>query len=166
MLMFAITAGLCQCGGAASAGSQVFERRGARNQGFSIEKPGRQTARRFYCCMASPASSHMFRDLMPKLADRYRVIAPDYPGYGHSDAPSAAQFNYTFERLTDVVESLTEKLGPACYSLYMQDFGGPVGFRLATRHPERVRALIVQNAVAHAEGRLCPGKGVLGESQR
>lgn len=85
---------------------------------------------------------------MPKLADRYRVIAPDYPGYGHSDAPSAAQFNYTFERLTDVVESLTEKLGLARYSLYMQDFGGPVGFRLA----KRVQALIVQNAVAHAEG--------------
>jgi pimeloyl-ACP methyl ester carboxylesterase len=67
-----------------------------------------------------PASAHMFGDLMPKLADRYRVIAPDYPGYGHSDAPSAAQFNYPFERLTDVVESLTEKLGLARYSLYMQ----------------------------------------------
>ena len=101
-----------------------------------------------------PASSHMFRDLMPRLADRYRVIAPDYPGYGRSDAPSAVQFNYTFERLTDVVESLTEKLGVARYSLYMQHFGGPVGFRLATRHPERVQALVVQNSVAHGEGCL------------
>lgn len=99
-----------------------------------------------------PASSHMFRDLLPKLADRYRVIAPDYPGYGHSEAPSATRFNYTFERLTDVMERLTEKLGLARYTLYVQDFGGPVGFRLATRHPERVQALIVQNAVAHDEG--------------
>lgn len=99
-----------------------------------------------------PASSHMFRDLMPRLADRYRVIAPDYPGYGHSDAPSVAQFAYSFERLTDIIEGLTEKLGLKRYSLYIQDFGGPVGLRLATRHPERVQALIVQNAVAHAEG--------------
>ena len=99
-----------------------------------------------------PASSHMFRDLMPRLADRYRVIAPDYPGSGHSDAPSVAQFSYTFERLTDVVEGLSQKLRLGRYVLYLQDFGGPVGFRLATRHPERVQALIIQNAVAHAEG--------------
>jgi pimeloyl-ACP methyl ester carboxylesterase len=99
-----------------------------------------------------PASSHMFRDLMPQLADRYRLIAPDYPGYGHSDAPPAGRFSYTFKRLTDIVEGLTEKLGLSSYTLYMQDFGGPVGFRLATRHPERVQALIVQNAVAHEAG--------------
>jgi pimeloyl-ACP methyl ester carboxylesterase len=99
-----------------------------------------------------PTSSHMFRDLMPKLAGEFRVVAPDYPGYGFSDAPPVGQFNYTFERLTDVMERFAEKLGLARYTLYMQDFGGPVGFRLATRHPERVDALIVQNAVAHAEG--------------
>ena len=99
-----------------------------------------------------PASSHMFRDLMPALADRYRLIAPDYPGYGHSEAPAASRFDYTFERLADVIQGLTENLGIARYSLYMQDFGGPVGFRLATRHPERVQALILQNAVAHEEG--------------
>jgi pimeloyl-ACP methyl ester carboxylesterase len=99
-----------------------------------------------------PTSSHMFRDLLPKLADGYRVVAPDYPGYGFSDAPPIEQFSYTFERLTDVIERFTEKLGLSRYSLYLQDFGGPVGFRLAARHPERVEALIVQNAVAHAEG--------------
>ena len=99
-----------------------------------------------------PTSSHMFRDLMPKLADRWRVVAPDYPGYGFSDAPPAAEFGYTFERLTDVIERFTDKLGLRQYSLYMQDFGGPVGFRLAMRRPGRVQALIVQNAVAHAEG--------------
>ncbi len=99
-----------------------------------------------------PTSSHMFRDLIPQLAGEYRVVAPDYPGYGFSEAPPVGQFNYTFERLTDVVERFTEKIGLARYSLYMQDFGGPVGFRLAARRPERVEALIVQNAVAHAEG--------------
>jgi pimeloyl-ACP methyl ester carboxylesterase len=99
-----------------------------------------------------PASSHMFRELMPKLATEYRVIAPDYPGYGFSDAPSVEEFRYSFDRLTDVIEGFTEKLGLSRYSLYMQDFGGPVGFRLAVRHPERVQALIIQNAVAHSEG--------------
>jgi pimeloyl-ACP methyl ester carboxylesterase len=99
-----------------------------------------------------PTSSHMFRDLIPALADRFHVVAPDYPGYGYSDAPSVEQFDYTFDRLADVVQRFTEKLGLVRYSLYMQDFGGPVGFRLATRHPERVNALIIQNAVAHVEG--------------
>jgi pimeloyl-ACP methyl ester carboxylesterase len=99
-----------------------------------------------------PTSSHMYRDLMPKLADRFRVVAPDYPGYGFSDAPPAGEFGYTFERLTDVIERFTDKLGLRQYSLYMQDFGGPVGLRLAMRRPGRVEALIVQNAVAHAEG--------------
>jgi pimeloyl-ACP methyl ester carboxylesterase len=99
-----------------------------------------------------PTSSHMFRDLIPKLADRFRVVAPDYPGYGFSDAPPAGEFAYSFERLTDVIEGFTQRLGLHRYSLYLQDFGGPVGFRLATRHPARVQALIVQNAVAHAEG--------------
>ncbi|WP_119461403.1 alpha/beta hydrolase [Rhodospirillaceae bacterium SYSU D60014] len=99
-----------------------------------------------------PTSSHMFRDLIPKLAVRYHVVAPDYPGYGFSDAPPVEQFTYSFDRLTDVIERFTEKLGLTRYSLYMQDFGGPVGFRLATRHPDRVEALIIQNAVAHLEG--------------
>jgi pimeloyl-ACP methyl ester carboxylesterase len=99
-----------------------------------------------------PTSSHMFRDLLPRLAETYHVVAPDYPGYGYSDAPPVGAFDYSFETLADVVEAFTEKLGLEKYSLYMQDFGGPVGMRLATRHPERIEALIVQNAVAHEEG--------------
>ena len=99
-----------------------------------------------------PASSFMFRDLIPRLADRYHVIAPDYPGFGYSDAPSIKAFTYTFEHLTDVVESLTERLGLEKYTLYVQDFGGPVGFRLATRHPGKVTALVVQNGNAYEEG--------------
>jgi pimeloyl-ACP methyl ester carboxylesterase len=99
-----------------------------------------------------PASSFMYRDLITRLAPHYRVIAPDYPGFGHSDAPSAEAFAYTFDSLADVIGKFTGKLGLERYALYMQDFGGPVGFRLADRHPEKVTHLIVQNANAYEEG--------------
>lgn len=99
-----------------------------------------------------PASSFMYRDLMTQLADRYRVIAPDYPGFGYSAAPSAKEYSYTFDRLADVIEKFTAQLALHRYAIYMQDFGGPVGFRLATRHPDNVTALIVQNANAYEEG--------------
>lgn len=99
-----------------------------------------------------PASSFMFRDLIPRLAERFHVIAPDYPGFGYSDAPAATEFGYTFDRLTDVVAAFTDKLGLERYGLYMQDFGGPVGFRLASRRPERVSFLVIQNANAYLEG--------------
>lgn len=99
-----------------------------------------------------PTSSHMYRDLIPLLARDYRVIAPDYPGYGYSESPPHTAFPYSFERLTDVIEELTAALGLRRYVLLVQDFGGPVGFRLAARHPDRVLALLVQNAVAHEEG--------------
>jgi len=99
-----------------------------------------------------PTSSHMFRDLIPLLADQYHLIAPDYPGFGYSARPKVSEFKYTFDHVTDVIEGLIERLGLKRYALYMQDFGGPVGFRLATRRPERVRALIIQNANAYDEG--------------
>lgn len=99
-----------------------------------------------------PTSSHMFRNLIPALADRYHVIAPDYPGYGQSSMPGVGEFKYTFDNLTDVVEGFIEKLGVKRYSLYVMDYGAPVGFRIATRHPERVQALIVQNGNAYEEG--------------
>lgn len=99
-----------------------------------------------------PSSSFMFRDLIPLLADRYRVIAPDYPGFGHSDAPAREHFTYSFDHFTDIVEGFTQALGLTRYALYMQDYGGPVGLRLAERHPDRVSALIVQNANAYEEG--------------
>ena len=99
-----------------------------------------------------PASSFMYRDLMPRLAGRFRVISPDYPGFGYSSAPTTNEFEYTFDRLSEVMDKFTEKLGLARYAIYMQDFGGPVGFRLAVRHPERVSALVVQNANAYTEG--------------
>lgn len=99
-----------------------------------------------------PTSSHMFRNLIPALADKYHVVAPDYPGYGNSSMPSVDEFNYTFDSMADVVEQLTEKIGLTKYSLYLMDYGAPVGFRLAIRHPERVETLIVQNGNAYDEG--------------
>jgi pimeloyl-ACP methyl ester carboxylesterase len=99
-----------------------------------------------------PTSSHMFRDLIPLLADRFHVVAPDYPGFGYSSTPSVQDFDYTFDRLADVIEHFTDAVGLGNFALYAQDFGGPVGFRLATRRPDRVSALIIQNANAYAEG--------------
>jgi pimeloyl-ACP methyl ester carboxylesterase len=99
-----------------------------------------------------PTSSHMFRNLIPALADRYRVIAPDYPGFGQSGMPARDRFSYTFQSYADVVGKLTEKLGVSRYALYAMDYGAPVAFRLATAHPERVSALVVQNGNAYDAG--------------
>ena len=99
-----------------------------------------------------PTSSHMFRDLIPLLSDRYRLVAPDYPGFGYSSTPGVREFDYTFDHLADVIQGFTDALRLEKYSLYAQDFGGPVGFRLATRRPERVQTLIIQNANAYVEG--------------
>jgi pimeloyl-ACP methyl ester carboxylesterase len=99
-----------------------------------------------------PTSSRMFRNLIPALADRYHLIAPDYPGFGHSSAPSIDQFSYTFDHLAQVMDDFVNQLGLTKYSLYVQDYGAPVGYRLASQHPERVQALIVQNGNAYAEG--------------
>jgi pimeloyl-ACP methyl ester carboxylesterase len=99
-----------------------------------------------------PSSSRMFDSLLPALGRRYHLVAPDYPGFGHSDAPDAKSFAYTFDHLALVIEHFTEQLGLARYTLFMQDYGGPVGFRLALKHPERVQAIIIQNAVSHEVG--------------
>ncbi len=99
-----------------------------------------------------PSSSHMFRDLIPKLADRFRVIAPDLPGFGQSAMPPRAAFGYTFDHLADVIERFTEVLGLARFSVYVFDYGAPVGWRLAVRHPERIAALVSQNGNAYEEG--------------
>ena len=99
-----------------------------------------------------PTSSHMFRNLIPALGDEFHVIAPDYPGYGNSSMPTVDEFDYTFDHLADIVDTLVGRLGIDRYSLYLMDYGAPVGFRLAVRHPERVDALIVQNGNAYDEG--------------
>jgi pimeloyl-ACP methyl ester carboxylesterase len=99
-----------------------------------------------------PSSSRMFEPLFARLADRYHLVAPDYPGFGHSDWPDPQSFAYTFDHTAQIMNPFTEALGLSRYTLYMQDYGGPVGFRMALAHPERVEALIVQDAVAHNEG--------------
>jgi len=99
-----------------------------------------------------PSSSRMFQSLLTRLSDRYHLVAPDYPGFGHSDWPDPKQFDYTFDRIARVMDGFTEALGLSRYTLYMQDYGGPVGFRMVLTHPERLQALIVQDAVAHNEG--------------
>lgn len=99
-----------------------------------------------------PSSSHMFRDLIPKLADRYHVIAPDYPGFGNSEFPDPYEFSYTFESYAQLLEGFTRAAGLDRYALYLQDYGAPIGLRLALLAPERVTALVIQNGNAYEEG--------------
>ena len=99
-----------------------------------------------------PSSSGMFEPLFARLSDRYHLIAPDYPGFGHSDWPDPKKFAYTFDHFARIMDHFTETLKILRYTLYMQDYGGPIGFRMILAHPERVEALIVQDAVAHSEG--------------
>jgi len=113
---------------------------------------GRKDAPALLLLHGFPTSSHMYRNLIPALADKYRVIAPDYPGFGQSAMPDPEKFSYTFDNYAKLAERLTEKLGVDRYALYVMDYGAPVGFRLAAKHPERVTALIVQNGNAYVEG--------------
>jgi pimeloyl-ACP methyl ester carboxylesterase len=99
-----------------------------------------------------PTSSQMFRNLIPRLADRYRVIAPDYPGYGQSDMPAMDKFQYSFDNYAKVIDKFTEVLALKKFSLYVQDYGAPVGYRIAAAHPERISAIVVQNGNAYDEG--------------
>ena len=99
-----------------------------------------------------PSSSHMFRDLIPEIAGSYHVIAPDYPGFGQSAAPAAEHYDYDFATLSETMNAFVEALGLQEYTLYMQDYGGPVGMRLAVSHPDRVAGLVFQNATVHVEG--------------
>lgn len=99
-----------------------------------------------------PTSSHMFRDLMPLLADRFHLIAPDLPGFGFSDAPDRARFKYRFDHLAEVIGRFTEVLGLSRFAIYVFDYGAPVGFRLALAHPERITAIVSQNGNAYEEG--------------
>ena len=99
-----------------------------------------------------PTSSQMFRNLIPQLADRYHVIAPDYPGFGQSDQPAMDKFTYSFDNLASVMDKFTGQIGLTTYALYVQDYGAPVGYRLAAAHPEKITAIVVQNGNAYDEG--------------
>lgn len=99
-----------------------------------------------------PSSSRMYKPLLERLSDRFHLVAPDYPGFGHSDWPDPKSFDYTFDHLASVMGDFADTIGLSSYTLYMQDYGGPVGFRIALARPDRIEALIVQNAVAHDQG--------------
>lgn len=99
-----------------------------------------------------PTSSHMFRNLMPALADKFHLVAPDYPGYGNSSMPTVDEFDYTFDHLAEIVEKFIAAIDLKQYSLYVMDYGAPIGYRIAAKYPERVQALIVQNGNAYEEG--------------
>ena len=99
-----------------------------------------------------PTSSHMFRNLIPALADRFHLVAPDYPGFGNSSMPSVDEFDYTFDRLAEIVEKFITAIDLKKYSLYVMDYGAPIGYRIAAKYPERVQSLIVQNGNAYEEG--------------
>ncbi len=99
-----------------------------------------------------PTSSQMFRNLIPKLADKYHVVAPDYPGYGHSSMPMHDKFQYTFDNVARLIDQFTDQIGLARYAIYVQDYGAPIGYRLAAKHPDRITAIVVQNGNAYDEG--------------
>jgi pimeloyl-ACP methyl ester carboxylesterase len=132
---------------------QVFYRT-VKVNGLSIfyREAGPKDAPTILLLHGLPSSSRMFQPLLTRLADSFHLVAPDYPGYGHSDWPDPKQFDYTFDRIASVIDGFTGALGLSGYTLYMQDYGAPVGFRMALAHPERVQALIVQDGVAHNEG--------------
>lgn len=113
---------------------------------------GSQTLPTLLLLHGFPTSSHMFRNLIPALADRFHLVAPDYPGFGNSSMPTVDEFEYTFDHLAEVIERFIEAVGLSKYSLYVMDYGAPIGFRIAAKHPERVEALIVQNGNAYEEG--------------
>jgi pimeloyl-ACP methyl ester carboxylesterase len=113
---------------------------------------GSKTAPTILLLHGFPTSSHMFRNLIPALSDRYHVVAPDLPGFGFSDAPEREQFHYTFDHLAKVIASFTDAIGLKTFAIYVFDYGAPVGFRLALAHPERVTAIISQNGNAYEEG--------------
>jgi pimeloyl-ACP methyl ester carboxylesterase len=128
----------------------------ARIQGIDVfyREAGEENAPAILLLHGFPTSSNMFRNLIPHLAKAFRVIAPDYPGYGFSGMPDRKDFKYTFENQTTIVEELTEKLKLSSYALYVMDYGAPIGYRLALRHPEKVTGIIVQNGNAYEEGLL------------
>jgi len=140
--------------GKASSMNYPTSHRTIQVDGLSIfyREAGAENAPTMLLLHGLPSSSRMFEPLFTRLSDRYHLIAPDYPGFGHSDWPDPKKFAYTFDHYAEIMNHFTEALGLSQYTLYMQDYGGPVGFRMALAHPERIETLIVQDAVAHNEG--------------
>jgi pimeloyl-ACP methyl ester carboxylesterase len=130
----------------------TYQRTEVEGMNIFYREAGPKTALHLLLLHGFPTSSHMFRNLLPALADRYHVIAPDLPGFGFSDAPDRGKFHYTFENLAKVVDAFTQKIGLDRFAIYVFDYGAPVGLRLALAHPERITAIISQNGNAYEEG--------------
>ena len=139
---------------AANKSNNVVQHRTASIEGLDIyyREAGSKNNPTVILLHGFPTSSHMFRTLIPELADNYHVIAPDYPGYGNSSMPLVSEFEYSFDHMAAIVEQLIAKLEIKKYSLYVMDYGAPIGFRIAANHPERIQSLIVQNGNAYVEG--------------
>jgi pimeloyl-ACP methyl ester carboxylesterase len=122
--------------------------------GFNIfyREAGRAGAPKLLLLHGFPSAGHMFRDLIPQLADRFHIVAPDLPGFGQSDMPAREKFDYTFDNIARVIERFTEIVGFDRFALYVFDYGAPTGFRMAVRHPERITAIVSQNGNAYEEG--------------
>ena len=153
MMLFAGIAAIEAHAMDATMDNQVFYR-AVKVDGLNIfyREAGSKNAPTLLLLHGLPSSSRMFQPLLTRLADKYHLVAPDYPGYGHSDWPDPKQFDYTFDHIARIMDDFAQVLGLSRYTLYMQDYGGPVGFRMVLAHPERAQALIVQDAVSHNEG--------------
>jgi pimeloyl-ACP methyl ester carboxylesterase len=131
----------------------TYHRANVRGQKLFYREAGSKNSPTLVLLHGFPSSSHMFRDLIPRLADKLHIIAPDYLGFGYSDAPVASEFEYTFDNLAAYVEELLFKnLGLKQLSIYVQDYGAPVGYRIASKHPDAIQSIVVQNGNAYAEG--------------
>lgn len=130
----------------------AYQRVLVNGRNLFYREAGRKTAPAVLLLHGFPTSSHMFRNLIPILAEHYHVVAPDLPGFGFSDVPPRSEFRYTFDNLAKSIDAFTEAIGLKSYSIYVFDYGAPVGFRLALAHPERVTAIISQNGNAYVEG--------------
>ena len=137
----------------ASSDSQTqFKTIKVDNLDIFYREAGKKDAPTIVLLHGFPTSSHMFRNLIPELAEKYHVIAPDYPGFGNSSMPSVEDYEYSFQNVSETVDKFLGKVGAKKYMLYVMDYGAPIGFRIAAKHPERVQGLIVQNGNAYDEG--------------
>jgi pimeloyl-ACP methyl ester carboxylesterase len=133
-------------------GTITYRRVDVDGQNVFYRQAGQKEAPAILLLHGFPTAGHMFRDLIPRLADRFRLVAPDLPGFGQSDMPARSAFKYTFENIANVIDRFTEVIGLRRFAMYVFDYGAPVGFRLAVRHPERISAIVSQNGNAYEEG--------------
>src|SRR5580692_9675046 len=131
----------------------TYKHASVRGKRHFYREAGSESAPTIVLLHGFPSSSHMYRDLIPKLADKFHVIAPDYVGFGYSDMPVVSEFEYTFDNLAAHVEELLlSRLGLKTFSIYVQDYGAPIGYRIASKNPEAIEGIVVQNGNAYAEG--------------